>query len=64
MNITQEQGDNKKTDLVNELSFMYERVQWIWEFHPDNPKKRDVLQETLELQKTIQKLEEEIDKLD
>ena len=37
MNITQEQGDNKKTD---------------------------VLQETLELQKTIQKLEEEIDKLD
>ena len=63
MNIT-EQGDNKKVDLVNELSFMYGRIQALWEFHPDNPEKRDVLQETLELQKIIRELEKEIDKID
>ena len=55
---------NKKEDLINELSFMYERIQTLWEFHPDNPEKRDVLQETLELQKIVRELEEEIDKLD
>ena len=55
---------NKKADLINELSFMYERIQALWEFHPDNPEKRDVLQETLELQKIVRELEEEIDQLD
>lgn len=55
---------NKKEDLINELSFMYERIQALWEFHPDNPEKRDVLKETLELQKIIRELEEEIDQLD
>jgi len=55
---------NKKADLINELSFMYERIQTLWEFHPDNPEKRDVLQETLELQKIVRELEEEIDQLD
>ena len=55
---------SKKADLINELSFMYERIQTLWEFHPDNPEKRDVLQETLELQKIVRELEEEIDQLD
>lgn len=55
---------SKKADLINELSFMYERIQALWEFHPDNPEKRDVLKETLELQKIIRELEEEIDQLD
>jgi len=55
---------NKKEDLINELSFMYERIRTLWEFHPDNPEKRDVLQETLELQKIVRELEEEIDQLD
>lgn len=55
---------NKKEDLINELSFMYERIQALWEFHPDNPKRRDVLKETLELQKIIRELEEEIDQID
>jgi len=55
---------DKKADLINELSFMYERILRLWEFHPDNPKRRDVLQETLELQKIIRELEEEIDQLD
>jgi len=56
--------EDKKADLVNELSFMYDRIQALWEFHPDNPEKRDVLQETLELQKIVRELEEEIDQLD
>ena len=43
---------------------MYGRIQALWEFHPDNPEKRDVLQETLELQKIIRELEKEIDKID
>lgn len=55
---------SKKADLINELSFMYERIQALWEFHPDNPEKRDVLKETLELQKIIRELEEEIDQID
>jgi len=55
---------DKKADLINELNFMYERIHSLWEFHPDNPEKRDVLQETLELQKIIRELETEIDQLD
>jgi len=55
---------DKKADLINELNFMYERILKLWEFHPDNPEKRDVLQETLELQKIIRELETEIDQLD
>lgn len=55
---------NKKEDLINELSFMYERILRLWEFHPDNPERRDVLKETLELQKIIRELEEEIEKID
>jgi hypothetical protein len=54
---------DKKADLINELNFMYERILKLWEFHPDNPEKRDVLQETLELQKIIRELETEIDQL-
>ena len=55
---------DKKADLINELNFMYERIHSLWEFHPDNPEKRDVLKETLELQKIIRELETEIDQLD
>jgi hypothetical protein len=55
---------DKKANLINELNFMYERIHSLWEFHPDNPEKRDVLQETLELQKIIRELETEIDQLD
>lgn len=55
---------DKKADLINELNFMYERIHSLWEFHPDNPERRDVLQETLELQKIIRELETEIDQLD
>jgi hypothetical protein len=55
---------DKKANLINELNFMYERIHSLWEFHPDNPEKRDVLQETLELQKIIRELEIEIDQLD
>ena len=55
---------DKKADLINELSFMHERIHSLWEFHPDNPERRDVLKETLELQKIIRELEKEIDQLD
>ncbi len=55
---------DKKVDLINELNFMYERIHSLWEFHPDNPERRDVLKETLELQKIIRELETEIDQLD
>ena len=55
---------DKKADLINELNFMYERIHSLWEFHPDNPERRDVLKETLELQKIIRELEIEIDQLD
>jgi len=55
---------DKKADLINELNFMYERIHSLWEFHPDNPERRDVLEETLELQKIIRELETEIDQLD
>ena len=55
---------DKKVDLINELNFMYERIHSLWEFHPDNPERRDVLKETLELKKIIRELETEIDQLD
>jgi len=63
MNITQEQTENKKSELVNEAIFLSNRLDELWQFHPENPDRVDVLKETLELKEMISKLEDEIKNL-
>ncbi len=63
MNITQEQTENKKSELVNEAIFLSNRLDELWQYHPENPDCVDVLKETLELKEMISKLEDEIKNL-
>ena len=63
MNITQEQTENKKSELVNEAIFLSNRLDELWQYHPENPDSVDVLKETLELKEMISKLEDEIKNL-
>ena len=63
MNITQEQNESKKSELVNEVIFLSDRLDELWRYHPDNPDQIDVLKETLELKEMISNIEDEIKNL-
>tara|TARA_B110000238_G_C15935116_1_gene356481 strand:+ start:49 stop:252 length:204 start_codon:yes stop_codon:yes gene_type:complete len=47
MNITQEQldQDNIRTELLNDLVATTTVMEEVWRYHPDNPKKKDVVKE-------------------
>ena len=47
MNITQEQldQDNTRTELLNDLVATTTVMDEIWRYHPDNPKKKDIVKE-------------------
>jgi len=63
MNITQEQTENKRVELINEVTFLTQRLEEVWRYHPNNPDQVDVLKETLELKEMISNLEGEIKNL-
>jgi len=45
MNITQEQLDNQKTELINDLIATSTVIDELWRYHPDNPNKKDIIEE-------------------
>jgi|TARA_B110000908_G_scaffold111779_1_gene131092 hypothetical protein len=47
MNITQEQldKDSIRTELLNDLVATTTVMEEVWRYHPDNPKKKDVVKE-------------------
>ena len=61
--MTGKEKAEKKAELVNEVVFLANRLDDLWQFHPDNPNQVDVLKETLELKDMISKLDEEIKNL-
>lgn len=61
--MTQKEKAEKKEELVNEIIFLSSRLDDIWQYHPENPNKVDVLKETLELKDMISKLDNEIQNL-
>ena len=56
--------EDQKTELVNELVFLRERLEELWEQHPDNPNQRDIRFEYNEVEQRILETEREIVRLE
>ena len=54
---------NEKAELINALIEIEERIDELWDFHPENPNRIDVEDEFSELQKTALLLQTQIDEL-
>tara|TARA_B100001094_G_C17894808_1_gene653478 strand:+ start:372 stop:575 length:204 start_codon:yes stop_codon:yes gene_type:complete len=65
MNITQEQmdQDNIKTELLNDLVATTTVMDEVWRYHPDNPKKKDIVKEYNILKQIIKDIELELKEL-
>jgi len=50
----QEELDNQKSELINDLVATSTVMEEIWRYHPENPEKKDVVKE-YEILKQIQK---------
>jgi|TARA_R110002033_G_scaffold26475_2_gene60656 hypothetical protein len=60
----QEELDQQKTELINDLVATSTVMEEVWRYHPDNPEKKDVIKE-YEILKQIQKdIESELADLD
>ena len=47
MNIIQEQSnlDNQKSELINDLIATSTVIDELWRYHPENPNKKDIIEE-------------------
>ena len=63
MNITQEQQDNQKVELINDLIALSTIIEELWNYHPDNPNKKDIVAEYTQLLKIKGDVENEIEAL-
>tara|TARA_R110000796_G_scaffold2991_1_gene11388 strand:+ start:141 stop:344 length:204 start_codon:yes stop_codon:yes gene_type:complete len=63
MNITQEQSDKDsiRTELLNDLVATTTVMEEVWRYHPDNPKKKDVVKEYDILKQIIKDIELELE---
>tara|TARA_R110001592_G_scaffold41470_2_gene135269 strand:+ start:185 stop:388 length:204 start_codon:yes stop_codon:yes gene_type:complete len=66
MNITQEQmdQDNIKSELINDLVATSTVMDEMWRYHPDNPKKKDIVKEYNILKQIQSDIESELANLD
>jgi len=66
MDTTQEQMDKDhiKTELLNDLVATTTVMGEVWRYHPDNPKKKDVVKEYNILRQIIKDIELELKELD
>ncbi len=64
MDITEEQQDNRKVELINDLMAVATVIEEIWNYHPDNPNKKDVVSEYNQLLKIKGDIENELEALD
>lgn len=53
-----------KTDLINDLFSVSTVMDEIWNYHPENPNKKDVVEEYNTLLKIKSQIEEEISNLE
>jgi hypothetical protein len=54
---------NQRIELVNDLIACETVMDEIWKFHPDNPKKKDVVKEYKILQQVSEDLKKELENL-
>ena len=54
----------QRNELVNDLIATSTVMDELWQYHPDNPKQKDVVKEYNVLKQMAKDLEKEIDELD
>lgn len=57
----QEWFDNKERDLINDIISISTIMDDYWRFHPENPKKIDLVSEYASLKELATKLEKELE---
>ena len=58
-----EKLENERVELINDLIACETVMDEIWKFHPENPKKKDVVKEYKILQQVSEGLKEELENL-
>ena len=61
--MTQEQIEQKKANLVNDLIFLLNIEDELWRYHPENPSKVKVEAEWIDVNDKIQAVENELKQL-
>tara|TARA_Y100000114_G_scaffold76856_1_gene70542 strand:+ start:865 stop:1053 length:189 start_codon:yes stop_codon:yes gene_type:complete len=56
--------EDQRNELVNDLIATSTVMDELWQYHPDNPKQKDVVKEYNVLKQMAKDLEKEIDELD
>lgn len=56
--------EEQRNELVNDLIATSTVMDELWQYHPDNPKVKDVVKEYEALKQMAKDLEKEIDELD
>jgi len=64
MNITQEQQEEQKVELINDLMAVATVMEELWRYHPNNPKQKDVVAEYNQLLKIQGDIEMELKSLE
>ena len=53
-----------KVELINELSFLVGLQNKVWDYHPNNPNAKSIVDEYAQLQIDIEAIEEQLEKID
>lgn len=62
--MTQEKLDQQKSELVADLLAASTVMEEVWKYHPDNPNKKDVVQEYNILKQILTDIESELAELE
>jgi hypothetical protein len=60
----QEELNQQKSELINDLVATSTVMDEVWRYHPDNPNKKDVIKEYNILKKIHNDIEQELNELD
>ena len=60
----QEELDQQKSELINDLVATSTVMDEVWRYHPDNPNKKDIIKEYNILKKIHNDIEQELNELD
>ena len=55
--------EDKRTQLINEIIFLNDRLEELWAYHPENPTKRDIVWEYEDIKRTISDIERDLEQL-
>jgi len=61
--MTGKEKQDLKIELVNEVIFLNDRLEDLWRYHPENPKKIDVVWEYNNIKNELDLIEDRIQQL-